>query len=93
MINEDGMVEVDKSAFSIEPMLQIDNDFYNWSNVKSVQSLEDNYLPIPNVKWTSTDVNLEVEAFANGEANKNSNLYIIYTLTNISSLSKEGNLF
>lgn len=93
MINEDGMVEVDKSAFSIEPLLKIENEFYNWSNVKTVQSLEENYLPIPKVKWIDCNVNLEVEAFANGEANVNSSLYIKYTLTNVSSSVKDGKLY
>jgi len=93
MINTDGMVEVDKSAFSIEPMLQIGNDFYNWENVSSTQSLEDKYLPIPKVNWNCSDLNLEVAAFANGEANINSTLYLKYKLSNNSELQKEGKLF
>jgi hypothetical protein len=39
MINEDGMVEVDKALFSIEPMIKISDSLYNWSNVESLQSL------------------------------------------------------
>jgi len=93
MINTDGMVEVDKSAFSIEPMLQIGNDFYNWENVFSTQSLENKYLPIPKVNWNCSDLNLEVAAFANGEANINSTLYLKYKLSNNSELQKEGKLF
>ena len=38
LINEDGMVEVDKAKFSIEPMLKVENQLFNWSNVKSNQS-------------------------------------------------------
>ncbi len=88
MINIDGMVEVDKSTFSIEPMLKVGNDFFNWSNVITTQSLEDKYLPIPKVEWNCGDINFNVEAFANGEANKNSTLFIKYTLTNNSSSVK-----
>ena len=93
LINTNGMVEVDKSAFSIEPMLQVGNDFYNWQNVTSTQSLEDKYLPIPKVEWNCGDLNFSVKAFANGEANKNSTLFIKYTLTNNSSSAKDGKLF
>ena len=39
LINEDGMVEVEKALFSIEPMIKIGDSLYNWSNVKSIQSM------------------------------------------------------
>lgn len=93
LINEDGMVEVDKAKFSIEPMLKIDGKLFNWSNVISNQSLEDNYLPIPSVNWNCDEVNLETKAFANGEANKNSTLYLKYIIRNNSTSTKLGNLF
>jgi GH15 family glucan-1,4-alpha-glucosidase len=93
LINTDGMIEVDKSAFSIEPMLQFGNEFYNWSNDSANQTLEEKYLPIPKVEWNFGDINFNVEAFANGEANKNSTLFLKYTLTNNSSSVKDGKLF
>jgi len=93
LINTDGMIEVDKSAFSIEPMLQFGNEFYNWSNVSANQTLEEKYLPIPKVEWNFGDINFNVEAFANGEENKNSTLFLKYTLTNNSSSVKDGKLF
>ena len=93
LINEDGMVEVDKAKFSIEPMLKVENQLFNWSNVTSTQSLEENYLPIPSVDWDCDEVNLEIKSFANGEANKNSTLYLKYTLTNNSSSAKSGSLY
>jgi hypothetical protein len=93
MINEDGMVEVDKASFSIEPILKIDQRYFNWGNVNSSQSLEENYLPIPKVIWNCDGVNLETKIFANGEANKNSTLYLKHILTNNSSAAKSGSLF
>ena len=93
LINEDGMVEVDKAKFSIEPMLKVENQLFNWSNVKSNQLLEENYLPIPQVNWICDDIKLETKVFANGEANKNSTLYLKYTVTNNSSVQKKGSLF
>ena len=87
------MVEVDKASFSIEPMLKINDELLNWSNVTSTQSLEENYLPIPKVTWNTDKINLDIKIFANGEANKNSNLYLEYTITNNSSSPQIGNLF
>ncbi len=93
LINEDGMVEVDKAKFSIEPMLKVEDKLFNWSNVSSTQSLEENYLPIPSVNWKCDEVNLETKTFASGEANKNSTLFLKYTITNNSTSTKTGNLF
>ncbi len=93
LLNTDGMIEVDKSAFSIEPMLKVGNEYFNWNNVKATQSLEDKYLPMPKVSWNCSDVNLDVEAFTNGEANKSSALYLKYKITNNSSSQKDGKLF
>ena len=93
LINEDGMVEVDKAKFSIEPMLKVENQLFNWSNVKSNQLLEENCLPISQVNWICDDIKLETKVFANGEANKNSTLYLKYTVTNNSSVQKKGSLF
>jgi len=89
LINEDGMIEVEKANYSIEPMLKVGEQFFNWSNVSSTQSLEENYLPIPKVNWNCNDLILETKAFANGEANKNSVLYLKYTISNNSSSNKK----
>ncbi len=93
LINEDGMVEVDKARFSIEPLLKINNSFFNWSNIEATQSLEDNYLPIPRVNWNCDSVSLGIKAFANGPANKNSTLYVEYVLKNNSSDVNNGSLY
>ncbi len=93
LINTDGMVEVEKAKFSIEPLLKVEDQFFNWANVNSTQSLEENYLPIPSVNWLCSGIELETKTFANGEANINSNLYLSYRLKNTSSDSKSGSLF
>lgn len=93
LINEDGMVEVDKAEFSIEPIIKVDDKLFNWTNVSSTQSLEENYLPIPKVNWNCNDLDFETKVFASGEANKSSVLYFKYTLSNNSLLHKNGSLF
>jgi hypothetical protein len=85
LINEDGMVEVEKGGFSLEPILKIDGQLLNWRSINSTQSLEDNYLPIPKLNWKLTNgLNLEVKSFANGESNTSSVLYLKYSLKNTS---------
>lgn len=92
LINEEGMIEVDKLNFSLEPFLYYNGKLTTWNDQKNIQSLEKNYLPIPSAKWLG-DVQLETKTFASGEANKSSVLYVSYTLKNISKDESRGNLY
>ena len=93
LINEDGMIEIDKKQFSIEPFLQIDSNFYTWDNVKIEQQLEKKYLPVPIVKWEKDNFHLEIKTFASGKENDSSAIYIIYKLANNTKFLKKGSLF
>ncbi len=93
LVSEDGIVEVDKASFSIEPMLKVNEQFFNWNNVNVIQSLEDSYLPIPIVEWNCSEVILETKVFANGESNKNSNLFLRYKISNLTDDEKNVKLF
>lgn len=89
LINEDGMVETDKGLFSIEPMIKAGDTLYNWSNVKSTQSLgpagnQKDFEFAPTVTWKCGTVKFETGVTAIGEANKNSTLQISYAFENIS---------
>jgi len=70
LVNEEGMVEIGPSAFSIEPFLRVDGKLNTWADVRVTQSLEDGYLPIPSVTW---DAGLRVTVLPNA---------IRYTVTN-----------
>jgi len=94
MINEDGMVEVDKGLFSIEPMIKIGDSLYNWSNVKSNQYLgffEDDceFNFIPSVTWQCDDLKFVTSVTSSGEANVSSRLDISYSFENLSKQSKD----
>ncbi|HVO75248.1 MAG TPA: hypothetical protein VMT35_14555 [Ignavibacteriaceae bacterium] len=103
LINEDGMVEVDKKQFSIEPFIFMNEKLITWNDVEKEQSLERNYLPVPSVLWKYGGLNLRVKVFSAGETNlprhaedmtgKNSTLYLIYTLKNNSTERKDGNFY
>ena len=98
LICEDGQVEVDKGLFSIEPMLRIGNQLYNWNNVSAKQSLsfpkETGRLDFtPTVTWNLDDVTFVTGITAFGEANVNSRLNIGYYLKNNSTEPKDIELF
>lgn len=93
LINEEGMIEVDKQRFSVEPMIMVDNKLLTWNDFKLDQSLENEYLPIPIVDWSSDKISLQIKTFASGKANESSVLYSIYKLTNKSEFRREGKLF
>lgn len=93
LINEDGMVEVDKLHFSIEPFIYSDDKLITWNDVKAEQQLEKKYLPVPSVLWDKNNLQLQTKIFTDGKPNINSVLYIVYTLQNKSSVLKEGRLY
>ncbi len=92
LFNEEGMVEVDKGAFSIEPFLYINGRLVTWANVSLTQELEKGYLPIPSSQWRTGDVMLRTTAFATGSSGA-SILYIRYRLENSSAEARQGRLF
>ncbi|HOW32272.1 MAG TPA: discoidin domain-containing protein, partial [Bacteroidales bacterium] len=88
LINEYGMVEVDKGLFSVEPMVSFNGNLYNWSNVTCSQSMGNttsrNFEFTPAVTWYLGGLELETKVVTTGEANKSSRLLIAYTLQNTS---------
>jgi len=89
LINKDGMVEVDKALFSIEPMIKTADSLYNWSNVKAVQSMgfpdsKSEFTFQPSVTWRCDDLKFVTGVSSSGEANRNSALDIGYYFENLS---------
>jgi hypothetical protein len=98
LLNEDGMVEAEKGRFSVEPMIRMGDSLYNWSNVKTTQSLglpddsrEFNF--VPSVTWQMSDVKFVTSVLSSGEANKNSVLGIRYAFMNNSDQPKDLQLY
>jgi hypothetical protein len=92
MINEEGMIEVDRGSFSLEPFVFTDGKLLSWSDASCEQSLDAGYLPIPSVTRTGDGLVLTVRAFAAGDAGL-SVLFATYTLANAGARSAAGNLF
>src|SRR5690606_7603895 len=81
LIGEDGAIEVARGGFSIEPFVLVDGALATWNDVRTRQSLQERYLPIPTVHWTRDDLQLDITAFAHGEP-VSSRLVARYRLSN-----------
>ncbi|NUO78845.1 discoidin domain-containing protein [candidate division KSB1 bacterium] len=92
LINEEGMIEVDKSSFSLMPFIFYEGKLLTWNDVALAQSLEQDYLPIPTVAWRHADLQLNITAFAGGAADS-SLLYVTYRLGNLAQKNVQGSLY
>jgi hypothetical protein len=92
LLNEEGMVEVDRESFSIEPFLFSDHGLLTWADVKTVQSLEGGYLPIPSTAWEHPHFRLTVTAFASPQPGR-STLYVRYRVENLEDHGEPVQLF
>ncbi len=92
LVNEDGMVEVGRGEFSIEPFLYLDGKLVTWSDAARSVASNAEGLPLPQVVWTSGDVVLTIEPFAAGAADS-SVLYVRYRIANNSRKYKKPTLF
>jgi hypothetical protein len=82
LMSEDGALEPVKGGYSIEPFLMVGGNLVTWADVTATQSLLDGYLPIPRVEWKSGNINLAVEAFAEGDHDA-SRLIARYRISNV----------
>ena len=90
LINEDGMVEVDKGLFSLEPVIKQGDRLYHWSDVKAVQSMgrpgdQRGFEFVPSVTWPCGDLKFVTWVMSAGDANSNSVLGIRYEFENLST--------
>ena len=94
LIDEEGTVEVDVGSFSIEPFLWTSGTrkLITWADVTPRQSLEQEYLPVPSVRWDATPVALTVTAFAHGRAGESA-LYGRYRVENRGGERQRATLF
>ncbi|HKC82033.1 MAG TPA: hypothetical protein VKB91_12620, partial [Gemmatimonadaceae bacterium] len=92
LINEEGMIEVGRGQFSIEPFLYSDGKLITWNDAKTSVASNPESLPMPQVTWSANDLDLTINAFAAG-ASDSSVLYARYRITNTSKRSKRLTLY
>jgi hypothetical protein len=64
LIGEDGAVEPAKGSYSVEPLLSVDGERFDWANVRATPSLAEDSLPIAATTWQGAGWTLESMAFA-----------------------------
>jgi hypothetical protein len=92
LMNEEGMLEVDRGGFSVEPFLWVDDRLVTWADVERTQTLDEGYLPIPTVTWRHDAAGLRITAFASGTPGA-SLLYARYRVDNPTARAMKGRLF
>lgn len=91
LLNEDGALEVDESAFSIEPFLYADGRLRSWADGTAAPSLEQGYLPIPSVRSERGPLSLTVTALAIGDPKDS--ILARYRVENRSAETVKASLF
>ena len=92
-LSEDGAIEVEKEAFSIEPFLWIAPDtLVTWRDAKVSQDLLEGDLPIPGVRWEHGALALGVRAYAAGPAGRDA-LFASYRVESRATAPVKGALF
>jgi hypothetical protein len=81
LLNEDGLLEVDRGGFSLEPFVYADGVLLAWANVAVTQDLEGDCLPLPSSVWRHDGLRLTTTAFAAGSPG-HVVLYVRYRLEN-----------
>ena len=92
LINEEGQIEVGRGKFSIEPFLFTDGKLVTWNDVKTSVSSNPEALPLPQVMWSTKDLDLTINAFAAGPVDS-SVLYARYRIANNTRSYKKLTLY
>ncbi|MCK5306442.1 MAG: discoidin domain-containing protein [Candidatus Omnitrophica bacterium] len=92
LFGEDGAIEPHKQGFSIMPFLYLDNKLITREDAIVTQSLENEYLPLPLVKWDYKDIIMQIKLFAHGKPGESS-AYAWYNITNNREKTVSGKLF
>jgi hypothetical protein len=91
LLDADGMLEVSKGSFSIEPFLIVGGRTLGWREARTAQALDSGYLPIPEVERAHPPLLLRVRAFAAGKPGAG-RVYASYRVENRGETASSGEL-
>ena len=92
LLNEEGLLEVDRGSFSLEPFLFADGQLVTWAEAEISQQLQDGSLPIPSSQWRANGFVLTTTAFATA-APAGPVLYVRYRIENARDISRAATFF
>ena len=98
LINEDGMVEVDKARFSIEPLIKAGDSIWTWSNANATQTIgppgnSTEFGFRPSTTWHCGGLEFTSSLSAAGTANKTSRAEIMYFFQNMTAKAMDFDLY
>ena len=92
LMNEEGMVEVDKGSFSIAPFVYTGRELFTWADADLRQELIHGHLPLPSSEWRTDRFTLKITAFAINQ-NDHPVLYLRYHIVNTTTKRRLFRLF
>ncbi len=92
LMNEEGMVELDRGTCSLEPFLFVDDRLLTWADAAVTQELVDDCLPIPTAVWRAGDVGLRTSACAL-RSDGRPTLFLRYRIENGAGVARRMRLF
>ncbi|MGF1645153.1 MAG: discoidin domain-containing protein, partial [Thiotrichales bacterium] len=92
LMNEEGMVEVDREQFALEPFIHVDGELISWGDVETRQTLANGDLPIPSVEWRRDWLKLTTTAYADGLPGA-ARVFLRYRLENAAREPKQVRLY
>jgi len=70
LLGETGTFEPYKGGFSVQPFVMEGDQLFSWADVALQQSLEEDYLPLPAVRWVGPGWRLDIAAVGWGDPGK-----------------------
>lgn len=96
LINEEGMIEVGRGRFSIEPFLYADDRLFTWNDAEITVLPDSEALPLPQVKWVVEtrrgDLELLISTVATGPPDS-SVLHVRYRVTDLANHGQTVQLY
>lgn len=94
LFSDDGMIGNPRNGFSLMPYLRIAGKLITALDVMSItHSLEDAYLPFPEVKWSYGEIEFKQKVFPNKTGAGDSHNYIWYSLKNKGTTTIDGSMY
>jgi F5/8 type C domain-containing protein len=92
IMNEEGLVEIDRGTFSLEPSVAVDGALLTWADAEVSETLEGGWLPIPSSVWRARELVLQTTAFA-GRRDGQAVLFLRYRVENRGAVPRRAQLF
>jgi len=91
LLSEDGALEIGWQGFTLEPFLFESGALHTWADVRATQGLAEHRLPLPWVRWTADDLELEIAAIAAVDSGPPRT--VSYAVENRGEIARRGSLF